>query len=173
MRRPKLRPAKPDQALATREVLSSPTAAACVNFEAEGLLDGVEGRARVARERLLRELLEDGFTLEELSNAVAKDHVAWLPSERLLGNGDRHVPRYTAEEVAELAGVTAEDLRYTHVALGMSLADPEVRAHTEADVELGGLLAVALAAGLSVEAVAEVDRCSSRSWWGCRRCCCS
>ena len=162
MRRPKLRPAKPDQALATREVLSSPTAAACVNFEAEGLLDGVEGRARVARERLLRELLEDGFTLEELSNAVAKDHVAWLPSERLLGNGDRHVPRYTAEEVAELAGVTAEDLRYTHVALGMSLADPGVRAHTEADVELGGLLAVALAAGLSVEAVAEVDRIIAR-----------
>ena len=53
---PESRPAKPDQALAAREVVSSPTAAASVNFAAAGLLDGVEGRARAARERLLREL---------------------------------------------------------------------------------------------------------------------
>ena len=162
MRRPKSRPAKPDHGLATRESVSSPTAAASVNLEAAGLLDGVEGRARAARERLLRELLDDGFTLEELGDAVARDRVAWLPSERLLGNGDRHIPRYTTEEVAELAGVNVEDLRYTNAALGMPLADPGVRVHTEADVELGHLLAVALAAGLSVEAVAEVDRIIAR-----------
>ena len=160
--RPQPRPATPELPRATRERAGRPAATSTVNFEAEGFLDGVQGRARAARKRLLRELFEDGFTLEELSDAVAKDRIAWLPSERLLGNGDRNVPRYTAEEIAELAGVNVEDLRYTYVALGMPLADPGVRAHTEADVELGRLLAVALAAGLSVEAVAEVDRIIAR-----------
>ena len=79
-----------------------------------------------------------------------------------MGNGERHLPRYTAEEVAELAGVSAEDLRYTNFALGLPLADPGVRVHSAADVELGRLLAAALAAGLSVEAVAEVDRIIAR-----------
>jgi hypothetical protein len=62
-RRPASRPAKPDQTPATRQFESRPAAGASVNFEAAGLLDGVERRARAARERLLRELLEDGFTL--------------------------------------------------------------------------------------------------------------
>ena len=64
-----------------------------VDLEAEGLLDGVHGPARIARERLLRELLEDGMTLEELRDAVVKDRIALVPSERLLQSGDRHVQR--------------------------------------------------------------------------------
>lgn len=159
---PQSQTATPDQPRATRERDGRPAARATVNFAAEGFLDGVQGPARPARERLLRELLEDGFTLEELRDAVARGRIAWLPSERLLGNGDRHIPRYTAEEVAELAGVNVEDLRYTNAALGMPLADPGVHAHSEADVELGRLLAVTLAAGLSVEAVAEADRIIAR-----------
>ncbi len=61
-----------------------------VDFEVEGLLDGVHGSARMARERLLRELLEDGLTLQELRDAMAKDRIALVPSEPLLQNGDRH-----------------------------------------------------------------------------------
>jgi adenylate cyclase len=133
------------------------------DLEAEGLLDGVQGSTRTAGERLLRELLADGSTLEELRDAVAKDRIALLPSERLLQSGDRHVPRYTAEEVAEQAGVGVEDLRSTNAALGLPLAAPGVPVHTEVDVELASQLAVALAAGLSVEAVAEVDRIIARS----------
>ena len=44
----------------------------------------------------------------------------------------------------------------------MPLAAPGIRAHSLVDVELGRQLAVALAAGLSVEAVAEVDRTIAR-----------
>ena len=42
-----------------------------VDFEAEGLLDGTEGKAREARVELLRELHEDGVSLDELRKAVA------------------------------------------------------------------------------------------------------
>ena len=34
-----------------------------MDFAAEGLLDGLEGEARVAREQLLEKLVEDGATL--------------------------------------------------------------------------------------------------------------
>ena len=134
----------------------------CIDLDAEGLLDGVHGSARAARRRLLNELLEDGATLGELREAVALDRVALLPSERLLYTGDHHIPRYTAEEVAERAGVSVDDLRFTGSALGLPLAGPGRRVHTEVDVELGRQLATALAAGLSVGAVAEVDRAIAR-----------
>ena len=76
-----------------------------MDFEAEGLLAGTEGEAREARLKLLRELAEDGVPLDELRRAVAEDRLVLLPVERVLaGSG----PRYTREEVAELAGVDAE-----------------------------------------------------------------
>jgi adenylate cyclase len=133
-----------------------------IDLDAEGLLDGVHGSARAARRLLLAELLEDGATLGELREAVANDRVALLPSERLLYTGDGYVPRYTAEEVAERAGVSLDDLRFTGSALGLPLAEPGRRVHTEVDIELGRQVAAALAAGLSVEAVAEVDRTIAR-----------
>ena len=42
------------------------SAMAEVDFESEGLLEGVEGRAREARLKLLRELADEGVPLDEL-----------------------------------------------------------------------------------------------------------
>ena len=117
-----------------------------IDLGAEGLLDGVHESARAAREALLRELLKDGLTLEELRDAVARDRIALLPSERLLRSDGRHAPRYTAEQVAELAGVSMEDLRAANAALGLTDARPGVPAHTELDVALARQLAAARAA---------------------------
>ena len=50
-----------------------------IDFEAEGLLEGLDGEAREARERLLAELVDDGVELEELRTAVAEDRLALLP----------------------------------------------------------------------------------------------
>src|SRR5437588_8280803 len=80
------------------------------DFASEGLLDGVEGPARAAREQLLRELLEEGCTVGELRRAVEEDRLALLPSERLLQRDKRFIERYTPEEVAQLAGVDAVEL---------------------------------------------------------------
>jgi adenylate cyclase len=56
-----------------------------VDFESEGLLDGLQGADRGARERLLRSLAEEGVALEDLVTAVAEDRLALLPVERVLG----------------------------------------------------------------------------------------
>jgi adenylate cyclase len=133
-----------------------------VDLDANGLLEGVHGSARTARELLVRELLADGFTLEELRDAVAKDRIALLPIERLLRSDSRHAPRYRVEQVAELAGVSLEHLRAANAALGLPVAAPGVPALTELDLALARQLAVALAAGLSLETIADVDRTIAR-----------
>jgi adenylate cyclase len=102
------------------------------DFEAEGLLAGTEGEARQARLELLQELADDGVPLEELRRAVSEDRLVLLPVERVLaGSG----PRYTREEVAELAGVDADLLARQWRALGMPDPEDGEQAFGESDVE--------------------------------------
>jgi hypothetical protein len=70
-----------------------------MDFAAAGLLDGLEGEERAARQELLERLAADGFSIEDLQAAVAEDRLALLPVERVLGG------RYTANELAEEAGL--------------------------------------------------------------------
>jgi adenylate cyclase len=128
----------------------------------DGLLDGLEGPARTGRELLLRELLEDGCSIDELREAIAQDRLALLPSERLLQRDKRFVERYATEEIAELAGVDPADLRFANKALGLPMGAAGERCHTEADLELARLLAVGLSAGVPVEAIAELNRVIAR-----------
>src|SRR5437764_15166123 len=72
-----------------------------MDFEAAGLLDGLDGQERAARENLLEQLVADGFSEEELKAAVAEDRLALLPVERVLGG------RYTAAEIEGRTGVPA------------------------------------------------------------------
>jgi len=103
-----------------------------VDFEAEGLLEGTEGDARRARIELLDQLIEDGVPLEELRRAVAEDRLVLLPVERVLqGSG----PRYTREEVAELAGVDVDLLQRQWRALGMPDPEEGEKAFGASDVE--------------------------------------
>src|ERR1039458_6254157 len=52
-----------------------------MDFAAAGLLDGLEGDERAAREQLLESLVEEGFSLEELQAAVAEDRLVGFASE--------------------------------------------------------------------------------------------
>src|SRR3982751_2579806 len=74
-----------------------------VDWEGEGLLEGLDADNRAARARLLDELHADGVELEELRRAVAEDRLALLPVERVLAGGGTEM--LTAGEVAERAGV--------------------------------------------------------------------
>jgi len=106
-------------------------------LDAESPLDGVERTARLARGRLLGELLADGCTIDELQTAVAADRIALLPTERLLSGGEPRLPRYyTPEDLAELSGVDIEDLRAIDAALGLPLAPAGAQVHTRLDLEL-------------------------------------
>ena len=92
-----------------------------IDFEAEGLLEGLEGEAREARLRAARELADDGVELDELRTAVAEDRLALLPVER--DPRAAAAQRYTAAEVAERAGIDVEFLERQWRALGLALPD--------------------------------------------------
>ena len=127
-----------------------------MDFEAEGLLDGLDDEnARAARLELLRELHEKGVPLEELRKACEEERLPLLPAELVLeGEG----PRYTREEVAERSGVDDETLAAAWAALGLPLADPGERAFGEPEVEAARRLKLFLDAGLPREGVLEAAR---------------
>jgi adenylate cyclase len=126
-----------------------------IDFEAEGLLDGVEGEPRRSRLALLEQLAAEGVSLEELREAVAAGRLTLLPVERALaGDG----PRYTPREVAEISGVDLSLLQRSTAALGVPYPDPDVRALTEADVEAARRVKAFRDAGLPEEGMLQVAR---------------
>jgi adenylate cyclase len=126
-----------------------------IDFAAEGLLGALEGEARQARLELLEELSADGAPLEELREAVADGRLPLLPVERALaGEG----PRYTPREVAEISGVDFDLLQRATAAMGIPYPDPDVRALTEADVEMARRVKAFHETGLPEEGIVQVAR---------------
>ncbi|MEA2306301.1 MAG: hypothetical protein QOH43_3581, partial [Solirubrobacteraceae bacterium] len=69
------------------------------DYAAEGLLDGLEGRAREEREELLEWLHDDqGIDLDDLREASANGTLLFLGARGTLGGGNEH----SAREIAEL-----------------------------------------------------------------------
>lgn len=125
------------------------------DFEAEGLLEGLEGEQREARRELLEELASEGVSLEELREAVAAGRLALLPVERkLAGTG----PRHSAREIAERAGVELEVLQRAMSALGISVPDPDERVLTEADLEQAQRMRQFREAGLPQDGLLQMAR---------------
>jgi len=98
-----------------------------MDWEAEGLLDGIEGdAARAARRALLDELHDEGVALEELRRAVDEDRLALLPVERLLASE----PRFSAREVSEQSGMDLDYFVTSRRALVFPVPDPDAKAFT-------------------------------------------
>ena len=131
-----------------------------IDFEAEGLLDGLtDGRARAARLDLLCSLERDGFSLDELKRATAEGRLALLPVERVLADE----PRYTQTEVAELTGLDVPFLVDARRALGEPAVGPHDRVLTEEDLELSHGAAALLAAGVGREQFLDLTRLMSQA----------
>jgi adenylate cyclase len=123
-----------------------------MDFAAAGLLDGLEGEQRNARERLLAQLADDGVTLEELKAAVAEDRLALLPVERVLGG------LYTAAEVQRLTGAPADWMLRSRRLLGLPEAGPDDPAFTGPDIEAARSIKLFLDAGMSEDALVAITR---------------
>ncbi|MFL5900393.1 MAG: adenylate cyclase regulatory domain-containing protein [Solirubrobacterales bacterium] len=131
------------------------TTGAGINFEAEGLLDGVGGEARAARLDLLERLAAEGVSLEELREAVAAGRLTLLPVERgIAGDG----PRYTRDEVAELSGADLGLLQRASAALGIPYPDAGEKVLTEADLGAARRIKAFLDAGLPEDGIIQVAR---------------
>lgn len=126
-----------------------------IDFEAEGLLGGVEGEAREDRLRLLEQLAEDGVPLEELREAVAAGRLTLLPVERGVAGDDA---RYTPREIAEISEAELDLLQRASAALGIPYPDPDERSLSENDLEAARRVKAFLDAGLPEEGILQVAR---------------
>ena len=123
------------------------------------LLDGMDGDARAARERLLQRLHDQGVPFSELEQAVAEQRLVLLPIEREL----RGEPKYTRTEMAEQCGVDPKSLDAVRRAAGLPLTGDDAREYSEADVEAGRRLKDVLDAGVPLEGVVDANRVMGRS----------
>jgi adenylate cyclase len=126
-----------------------------IDFEAEGLLGDLEGRAREARLALLQELADEGVSLDELRRAVDENRLVLLPVERVFEEGQQ---RYTADEIADGAGIEPEFLAKLLQALGAPIPEEEGRVYGEADLEAAKRARLFLDAGLPPQGVLETSR---------------
>ena len=129
-------------------------ATAEVDWEGEGLLDGVTPERRPGRVKLLERLLADGFHLEELSAAAADGTLTALPTLLELGGP----ARFTARESAAAAGLDLGFVLDVRRANGVAVTDPDAPALSQADLAIGGLTKAATDAGVTAEQVLETAR---------------
>jgi adenylate cyclase len=126
-----------------------------IDFEAEGLLGDLDGKAREARVALLRELTDQGVPLEDLRRAVEENRLVLLPVERAFDEG---ADRYTLAEVAEASELEPEFLGRLLQALGAPIPQEDERVYADADVEAARRAKTFLDAGLPREGVLETSR---------------
>jgi adenylate cyclase len=126
-----------------------------IDFEAEGLLGDLGGKAREARLALLEELADQGVSLDELKRAVEENRLVLLPVERAFEEG---ADRYTEGEIAESVGLEPEFLRQLLQALGAPIPERDERVYTDADLEAARRAKTFLDAGLPRQGVLETSR---------------
>lgn len=108
--------------------------AASVDFERLGLLDGLEGEARLDRVELLAWLLDRDFSVDQIRASVAAP--VMLPAYRVLGDDGDLV---SAREVCESTGIEFDVVQRLHRAIGMpSVDDPDAVVLPRADAEVIG-----------------------------------
>ncbi|MCO5315740.1 MAG: adenylate/guanylate cyclase domain-containing protein [Solirubrobacterales bacterium] len=140
------------------------------DFDAEGLLDGLEGEEREARLRLLEYLWrEEGVELEMLRREVDAQRLALLPADLAIG---RRTERFTPAEVAEDAGITVAQLQRLIAALGFPPPAPDqrtlgrdeihaakrLRKFMDAGIPFDNMIAVTRVVGSSAARIAQVHR---------------
>jgi adenylate cyclase len=129
-----------------------------IDFEAEGLLEGLQGEQRADRIALLQYLVADGVPLEELRRATANGTIVFQPADRVIVTGER----YTVGRVAELAGVDVELLVAARRAMGLPIPEPNEAVFSEAELETAKMVHLAHDAGISDEDIAELLRVLGR-----------
>jgi adenylate cyclase len=123
-----------------------------MDFAAEGLLDDLEGKPREERAQLLTRLHDEGFTLEELRQAVKENRLALLPVDRVLrGN-------YTAAEIEERTGLPASTMLRIRRLQGLTKPSPDDRVFSDEDVEAARSTKMFLEAGFDEERIVEITR---------------
>jgi adenylate cyclase len=129
-----------------------------IDFEAEGLLDGLVGVQRAERLALLEQLAGEGVPLSELRRSTGTNTVMFLPADRVIVGTER----YTAAQIAEISDVDPEFLVQARRAMGLPIPEPDEPVYTEAELSSARMIHVARDAGLSDEDVLDLLRVLGR-----------
>jgi adenylate cyclase len=125
-----------------------------IDWEKEGLLDGLEGDEREDRIELLDELCDDGVELDELKKAVEEERLTLIPVEREIGSESK----YTPQEIADKVGIDLKMTQAQWQALGLPWVDPDDRRLGDRDLEAAKQLKAFVDAGLPAEGIIGVAR---------------
>lgn len=125
-----------------------------IDFDAEGLLEGLVDEERASRLALLERLMADGVGVDDLRAAIAEGRLAVLPVELMLAGE----PAYTPIEVAERSGVPIEVLERQWRSIGVAIPDREVVALSREDLDAAHRQRSLLDSGLQPDAIAELGR---------------
>jgi adenylate cyclase len=129
-----------------------------IDFAAEGLLDGLDGRARDERVALLRQLAGEGVPLSELRRSTAAGSIMYLPADRVIVGSER----YTATEIAAMSGVDETFLVAARRAMGLPIPEQDEAVYTAAELESARMIHVARDAGITDEDVLDLLRVLGR-----------
>ncbi len=129
-----------------------------IDFEAEGLLDGLQGAERQERLDLLGTLVEQGVTLSELRRSTAAGTIIYLQADRVIVGAER----YSAAQVAALSGIDEDFLIAVRRASGLPVSEADEAIYTEAELETTRMIHVARQAGISDEDLLDLLRVLGR-----------
>lgn len=119
----------------------------------DDLLDGLEGEARAERADLVRWLLEQGVSAEEIATT---NPPLLLASRRLIGDDGTYV---SAREISETYGIDLELLQRVQRAIGLArVDDPDAVVHMRADGEAAAFAQRFVDLGLNPDQVVAVVR---------------
>jgi adenylate cyclase len=130
-----------------------------IDFEAEGLLDGLEGQQRAERLALLRQLAAEGVPLAELRRTTEAGTVMFLPADRVIVGEER----YTAAEIAARTGIEEDMLNALSRAMGLPTAQPDDPVYTELELAAAERLTIARSLGIPDEDTLALMRVLGRS----------
>jgi adenylate cyclase len=133
--------------------------AAEIDFDAEGLLEGLEGAARSERLALLERLSADGVPLAELRRSTAAGTIMYLLADRVVAGSER----YTAAEIARLSGIDEGFLMELRRAMGLPVPEPDEPAYTDSELEAARMTHIARDAGLADEELLDLMRVLGRN----------
>ena len=131
---------------------------AAIDWQREGLLDGLDAEGRAGRVELLDHLYEHGSTVEELQAASADGRLLFLAAERAVA-GDA---RYSMREVCERTGISMELLAALRRAHGVPVPDPDAKVFGDVDLQAARLTRVFAERGLSDEQMIDITRVLAR-----------
>jgi adenylate cyclase len=133
--------------------------AADADFEALGLLDGLDGDARQERVELIAWLLDQGFGLDHIRGSVGAP--LNLPGNRALGDDGELV---SARDICRATGIDLDFLQRIHCAVGLPrIDDPDAPKLLRVDGEAAAQARIILDLGIAPEDVVAVLRVMKES----------